>query len=60
MMIARHSVGLRRLTIGADKACNAREVVDDLRDLNVTPLAAQNTTNRASAIDARTIQRTGG
>jgi hypothetical protein len=33
--------------------------VDDLRDLNVTPHLAQNTTNRSSAIDARTTGHPG-
>jgi hypothetical protein len=36
-----------------------REFVDDLRDLNVTPNIAQNTTNRSSAIDARTTRHPG-
>ena len=35
------------------------EFVDDLRDLNVTPHIAQNTTNRTSAIDARTTRHPG-
>jgi hypothetical protein len=35
------------------------EFVDDLRDLNVTPHIAQNTTNRSSAIDARTTHHPG-
>jgi hypothetical protein len=52
-MVMRHSPGSRRLTLGADKAYDVHEFVDDLRDLNVTPHIAQNTTNRSSAIDAR-------
>jgi len=35
-MIVRHSPGSRRLTLGADKAYDVREFLDDLRDLNVT------------------------
>jgi hypothetical protein len=35
------------------------EFVDDLHDLNVTPHIAQNTTNRRSAIDARTTHHPG-
>ena len=35
------------------------EFVADLRQLNVTPHAAQNTTNRRSAIDARTTRHPG-
>ena len=58
-MVARHSPGSRRLTLGADKAYDVHEFVDDLRDLNVTPHIAQNTTNRSSAIDARTTHHPG-
>ena len=58
-MIVRHSPGSRRLTLGADKAFDVREFVDDLRDLNVTPHIAQNTSNRTSAIDARTTRHPG-
>jgi transposase len=58
-MVVRHSPGSRRLTLGADKAYDVHEFVDDLRDLNVTPHIAQNTTNRSSAIDARTTHHPG-
>ena len=58
-MVARHSPGSRRLTLGADKAYDVHEFVDDLRDLNVTPHVAQNTTNRSSAIDGRTTRHPG-
>jgi transposase len=58
-MVVRHSPGSRRLTLGADKAYDVHEFVDDLRDLNVTPHIAQNTTNRSSAIDARTTRHPG-
>jgi hypothetical protein len=53
-MVVRHSPGSCRLTLGADKAYDVHGFVDDLRDLNVTPHIAQNTTNRSSAIDLRT------
>ncbi len=58
-MVARHSPGSGRLTLGADKAYDVHEFVDDLRDLNITPHIAQNATNRASAIDARTTRHPG-
>jgi hypothetical protein len=45
--------------LGTDKAYDVREFVDDLRDLNVTPHIAQNTSNRTSAIDARTTRHPG-
>jgi Transposase DDE domain len=38
---------------------DVREFVDDLRDLHVTPHIAQNTTNRTSAVDARTTRHRG-
>jgi transposase len=58
-MVVRHSPGSRRITLGADKAYDTRAFVDDLRDLNVTPHVAQNTSNRTSAIDARTTRHPG-
>jgi transposase len=58
-MVVRHSPGSRRITLGADKAYDARAFVDDLRDLNVTPHIAQNTSSRTSAIDARTTRHPG-
>ena len=51
-MIVRRSPGARRLTLGADKGYDTKNFVADLRDLNVAPHVAQNTTNRASAHDA--------
>ena len=58
-MIVRRSPGSRRLTLGADKAYDTKDFVADLRDLNVAPHVAQNTTNRASAIDCRTTRHAG-
>jgi hypothetical protein len=58
-MVMRHSPGSRRLTLGADKAYDVYEFVDNLHDLNVTPHIARNTTNRSSAIDARTTHHPG-
>ena len=57
-MVVRHSPG-SRLTLGADKAYDVHDFVDDLRDLNITPHIAQNTINRSSAIDARTTRHLG-
>ena len=48
-----------RVTLGADKAYDTRDFVRDLRELNVTPHVAQNTTNRCSAIDGRTTRHAG-
>ena len=51
--------GDNRITLGGDKGYDVREFVDDLRDLNVTPHLAQNTSKRLSAIDGRTTRHTG-
>jgi hypothetical protein len=58
-MIVQRSPGSRRLTLGADKAYDTKDFIADLRDLNVAPHVAQNTTNRASAIDCRTTRHPG-
>jgi transposase len=58
-MIVRRSPGSRRLTLGADKAYDTKDFIADLRDLNVAPHVAQNTANRASAIDCRTTRHPG-
>jgi transposase len=51
--------GNHRITLGADKAYDVAEFVADLREYNVTPHVAQNTTNRRSAIDRRTTRHPG-
>lgn len=48
-----------RVTVGADKAYDTHDFVEDLRELNVTPHVAQNTRNRSSAIDGRTTRHAG-
>ena len=58
-MVTRYSPGANRITLGGDKGFDAREFVDDLRELNVTPHVAQNTANRASAINGRTTRHPG-
>jgi transposase len=57
-MLSRQS-GRHRATLGADKAYDAAGFVAGLRALNVTPHVTQNTTNRRSAIDARTTRHPG-
>ena len=49
----------RGATLGADKGYDTRDFVEDLRQLNITPHVAQNTTRRASAIDGRTTRHAG-
>ena len=48
--------GLRRMTLGADKAYEAKEFVRELRDHCVTPHVAQ---KPATAIDRRTSRHLG-
>ena len=47
------------ITLGADKAYDAEDFVNELRSMNVTPHVAQNTTGRSSAVDARTTRHGG-
>ena len=46
-------------TVGADKGYDTKDFVATLRAAGVTPHVAQNTTNRRSAIDARTTRHAG-
>ena len=48
-----------RVTLGADKGYDTRDFVAAARLLGVTPHVAQNTSNRASAIDGRTTRHAG-
>ncbi len=47
------------ITLGADKAYDAEDFINELRSMKVTPHVAQNTKNRRSAIDARTTRHPG-
>ena len=49
----------KRITLGADKGYDTKDFVKVLRELNVTPHVAQNTSNRKSAIDGRTTSLLG-
>jgi transposase len=49
----------RRITLGADKAYDAKDFVDTVRQLGATPHVMQNNTNRRSAIDERTTRHEG-
>jgi len=51
--------GQRRITLGADKAYDAEDFVNELRSMNVRPHVAQNTSGRRSAIDGRTTRHAG-
>ena len=47
------------ITLGADKAYDAEDFVNELRSMKVTPHLAQNTSRRRSAIDGRTTRHDG-
>ena len=47
------------ITVGADRAYDAADLVMELRQLGATPHVAQNTAGRRSAIDRRTTRHTG-
>lgn len=55
-MASRLPGGLRRVTLGADKGYDTQAFVEALRELNVTPHVAQNTSGRRSRIDERTTR----
>ncbi len=48
-----------RVTLGADRGYDVRSFVEQLREIEVTPHLAQNTSNRRSAIDGRTTRHAG-
>jgi hypothetical protein len=48
-----------RITLGADKAFDAQDFVNELRAMNVTPHVAQNSAGRRSAIDGRVTRHQG-
>jgi transposase len=54
-----HCATAGRITVGADKGYDTRDFVEALRLLQVTPHVAQNTSQRASAIDGRTTRHAG-
>jgi len=59
LRMAAQIAGLKRVTLGADENYDTRDFVRALRQMNVTPHVAQNTTNRSSAIDRRITRYAG-
>jgi IS5 family transposase len=49
----------RAVTLGADKAYDTEDLVNELRSMGVTPHVAQDTSGRRSAIDGRTTRHGG-
>ena len=58
-MIAPHGDRPRTVPLGADKGYDAKDFVMELRELNVRPHVAQNSSGRRSAIDRRTTRHPG-
>lgn len=59
MLMAEALPSGKRVTLGGDKNYDTRELVEELRGMNITPHVAQNNTNRSSAIDERTTRHAG-
>jgi len=51
--------GIHPRTLGADKAYDTRDCIAAIRQQQVTPHVAQNTSRRRSAIDRRTTRHPG-
>jgi len=49
----------RRITVGADKACDTKDFVAAARELNVTPHVTRNGKGRRSNLDRRTTRQSG-
>jgi transposase len=58
-LIKPHADRPQAVTLGGDKGFDARDFVDELREINVTPHVAQNLSGRRSAIDGRTTRHPG-
>jgi hypothetical protein len=58
-LIAPHGDRARAATLGADKGYDAKDFVMELRELNVRPHVARNSSGRRSAIDRRTTRHPG-
>ena len=59
VMIERHADRPSKITVGADKAYDTQDFVNEARAMNVTPHVAQNDNGRRSAIDGRVTRHAG-
>ena len=59
VLLDRRQTPRKRVTLAGDKGYDTRAFVESLRQREVTPHIAQNTSNRRSAIDGRTIRHPG-
>jgi hypothetical protein len=58
-LVEPHADFPRKVTLGGDKGFDTADFVAELREINVTPHLAQNTSGRRSAIDGRTTRHPG-
>ena len=58
-LVEPHADRPQKVTLGGDKGFDTRDFVAELREINVTPHLAQNTSGRRSAIDGRTTRHPG-
>ena len=59
VMIERHADRPSKITVGADKAYDTQDFVNEARAMNATPHVAQNDNGRRSAIDGRVTRHAG-
>jgi transposase len=59
LVMVEQQPGRHQITVAADKGYDTRDFVAELRAMGATPHVAQHTTNRRSAIDARTTRHPG-
>jgi transposase len=58
-LVEPHADRPQKVTLGGDKGFDTRDFVAELREINVTPHLAQNTSGRRSALDGRTTRHPG-
>lgn len=59
VMLDRRRLARKRVTLAADRGYDTKAFVEELRQREVTPHIARNTSRRRSAIDARTTRHPG-
>jgi transposase len=58
-LVEPHAERPQRVTLGGDRGFDTQDFVAELREINVTPHIARNTSGRRSAIDGRTTRHPG-
>jgi hypothetical protein len=59
MLQQKQEAARARITVGADKACDSKDFVGMVRELNVTPHVTKNDKGHASNLDRRTTRQPG-